>query len=103
MATYLEKAKELMGAFPMASIEVIPRSKNANANDLAKLALRKDMELLDVVSVELLVEPSIRRQPEIMELTHEPSWMDPIMAYLRNDKLLKGKTEAHILRLKVAR
>ena len=38
-----------------------------------------------------------------MELTHEPFWMDPIIAYLRNKGLPKGKTEARILRLKVAR
>ena len=37
-----------------------------------------------------------------MELTQEPLWIDPIIAYLRNDELPEGKTEAHILRLKVA-
>ena len=52
MAAYLEKTKELMGPFPMASIEVIPRSKNANADALAKLALIRDAELLDAVFVE---------------------------------------------------
>ena len=35
MATYLEKAKELIGTFLTASIEFILRSKNANANALA--------------------------------------------------------------------
>ena len=51
MITHLEKAKELMRTFPTTSIEVIPRSKNANANALAKQASTKDAELLDAVSV----------------------------------------------------
>ena len=55
MTTYLEKAKELMEAFPMASIEVILRSKNANVDALVKLASTMDAELLDVVSMEFLI------------------------------------------------
>ena len=97
MATYLEKSKELMGTFPVASVEVILRSKNSNTDALAKLASTRD-----VVSVEFLVEPSIGRQPEIIEMTQEPLWMDPIITYLRNDELHEGKIEAHILRLKAA-
>ena len=38
-----------------------------------------------------------------MELTREPSWMDPIIAYLKNDELSEKKTKAHILQLKAAR
>ena len=50
MAAYLEKAKGLMETFPIASIEVIPRSKNANAYALAKLAS----------TVEFLAKPNIK-------------------------------------------
>ena len=42
MIAYLLKAKELMGSISMVSLEVVPRSKNANANALAKLAFIKD-------------------------------------------------------------
>ena len=42
MVSYFEKAKELMKTIPIASIEVIPRSKNVNTNALAKLASTKD-------------------------------------------------------------
>ena len=38
-----------------------------------------------------------------MELDQEPSWMNPIVAYLKIGKLLENKTEARIFRLKVAR
>ena len=37
-----------------------------------------------------------------MELTQEPSWMDPIVAYLKTGEQLEDKTEACILQLKVA-
>ena len=79
MTTYLEKAKELMRTFPIASIEVIPRSRNANADALAKLASTRDVELLDAVSVEFLAE------------------------YLKIGELAEEKTKAHPLRQKVAR
>ena len=103
MAAYIEKAKELMGTFPAASIEVIPQSKNTNAGALAKLDSTRDAELLDSVSMEFLAEPNIRQQPEIMELTQEPSWMDPIITYPRNNELPEEKTKTRILRLKASR
>ena len=70
---------------------------------MAKLASTRDAKLLDAVSVEFVAEPNIRQQPELMELALEPSWMDPIIVYLKNGELPKGKTEARILRLNVAR
>ena len=51
MAAYLEKAKELMEMFPTASIKVILRSKNINANALAKLTSTRDAKLLHTVTV----------------------------------------------------
>ena len=73
-----------------------------NADALAKLASTRDAELLDAVSVEFLVEPSIKQQLEIMELVQEPSWMDPIIAYLKNGEVPESKIEARILQLKAA-
>ena len=43
-----------MKAIPIASIEIILRSKNANTDTSAKLASTKDAKLLDGVSVEFL-------------------------------------------------
>ena len=97
IAAYLEKVKGLKETFPITSIEVIPRSKNANADALAKLVSTRDSKLLDAMSAELLAKPSIKLQSEIMELMRELSWMNPIIAYLKNGKLPKEKTEALIL------
>ena len=78
----------------------MPRSKNANTNALAKLASTRDAELLDAVSMEFSAEPSIKQWPELIELDHEPSWMDPMVAYLKNGEIHGNKTEARVLRLK---
>ena len=59
---------------------------------MAKLALTRDSELLDIVSVEFLAEPSIKPKQEIMELMRETSWMDPIITYLKNGELPEEKT-----------
>ena len=62
MAAYLDKSKEQLSLFSAASIEIIPQSKNLNVDALSKLALMRDADLLDAVSVECLVEPSIHPQ-----------------------------------------
>ena len=102
MAAYLDKAKDQLSLFFAASIKVIPRSKNSNADALAKLASKRDADLLDAVSMEFPNEPSIHPQQGIMELTQERSWMDPIVAYLKTGEQPVDKKEALILRLKLA-
>ena len=62
MATYLDKAKEQLTLFSVASIDVIPRSRNSNVDALAKLASTRDTDQLDAVSVEFVAEPSIHPQ-----------------------------------------
>ena len=74
-----------------------------NADALAKLAWAREADLLDIVSVEYLAEPRIHPQPGVKKLTQKPSWMDPIVAYLKTGEQPEYKTEARILRLKVAR
>ena len=92
MVAYLAKARELIKAIPMVSIEVVLQSKNRNADALAKLAFTKDAELLVAVSVEFLA--NIKQQLEVMELELEPSWMDPTVAYLKKDEQNENKTKA---------
>ena len=69
---------------------------------MAKLASTRDTKLLGTVSIEYLVEPSIKQQPEVMELEQEALWMDPIVTYLKNGELLENKMEVQILSLKEA-
>ena len=66
--TYLEKEKELIRLVATFTIEVVPRSKNSHEDALAKLAFTKDVELLNVVYVKFLSEPSIKQRSEVMKL-----------------------------------
>ena len=68
MVAYLEKAKELLGLILTVSIEVVPRSKNINADTLAKLASTRDAELLNTISIEFLAKPSIKQRPKVTKL-----------------------------------
>ena len=61
MVAYLVKAKKLMRSILALTIEVMLRSKNENADALAKLASTKDAELLNAVSVEFLTKPNIKQ------------------------------------------
>ena len=61
MVAYLAKAKKLMRSILALTIEVMLRSKNENADALAKLAFTKDAELLNAVSVEFLTKPNIKQ------------------------------------------
>ena len=103
MVAYLEKAKELIRSISTFIIEVVPRSKNSHADALAKWASTKDAAFVNVVFVEFLSKPSIKRRPEAIELEQEPSGIDPIVAYLKTSKLPRNKIELRISRLKAAR
>ena len=59
MAAYLQKAKDLLSTFSFYTIQQVPRAQNAQANALARLASTKDVELLEVIPIEFLNEPSI--------------------------------------------
>ena len=60
MAAYLQKAKDLLSEFSSFKIQRVLREQNTQADALAPLASTKDAELLEVVPVEFLNEPSIR-------------------------------------------
>ena len=91
MVTYLVKVKKLMRSISVVTIEVVPRSQNANTDALAKLASIKDAKLLNVVSVEFLAQPSIKQRLEMMEVEQESPWMDPIITSLKHGELPKTR------------
>ena len=61
MAAYLEKVKAELQNFPRHEVKHIDREDNANANALEKLATSRDAELLRLVLIEIVAEPSITR------------------------------------------
>ncbi|KAL5568810.1 hypothetical protein UlMin_025385 [Ulmus minor] len=88
----------------MASyLEKIPRNENTNANALARLATGLEDSLLKTVPLEILDEPSIDKHQQVDAISDKPTWMDPIIAYLRDGTLPQDKFEARRLRYRSAR
>ncbi|KAL5568915.1 hypothetical protein UlMin_025490 [Ulmus minor] len=103
MASYLEKAKELLGQFDTVTITQIPRNENTNADALARLATGLEDSLLKTVPLEILDELSIDKRQQVDAISDKPTWMDPIIAYLRDGTLPQDKFEARRLRYRSAR
>ena len=83
------------------------RSRNAEANALARLALTKDVNQLKVIPVKTLDSPSIQtktKEPLTVNcVTTKDSWMTPVIQYLKDSVLPKDKRKVRLLRLKAAR
>ncbi|XXG73130.1 hypothetical protein AAC387_Pa07g2098 [Persea americana] len=78
---------------------------NSHADALANLAFAVEAGNKRTVEVEMIERSSIELQPprQVMCVDLDPSWMDPIIAYLRYDRQPEDKNEAHKIRLKAAR
>ena len=103
MAKYLEKVKELVPAFSSFNIRQISRMKNIRADLLSKLATLAPAELPKDVLFEVLKCPSTEESRPVMEIGHEPSWIDPLVAYLRDRILPHDAKEARKLRNQASR
>nr|GEW27157.1 reverse transcriptase domain-containing protein [Tanacetum cinerariifolium] len=101
MIKYLEKVKSLVSGFTNFSISQVPRSKNKKADALSKIASTSFAHLSKKVLVEILKEKSIKEK-EVTFVVEEdgPTWMKPIMEYLKEGTLPSDRKEARKLRIK---
>ena len=100
MQEYLDQAKCLQSHFNSFSLLHIPRSGNTHVDSLAMLATSSDQSLPRVIFVEDLYKPSVTKR-EVIYVHHVrvgPSWMDPLVLFLKEDVLLEEKTEANKIR-----
>ena len=65
---------------------------------MAKLANSKDAELLCFVRIEIIPELSITKRDLEEEIDAEPSWMDEIFVYLKEDNLPDDREQARRVR-----
>ncbi|GJU51535.1 reverse transcriptase domain-containing protein [Tanacetum coccineum] len=101
MGKYLEKAKSLISGFANFSISQVPRSKNKKANALSKIVSTSFAHLSKQVLVEVLKEKSIQEEEVVTVVEEEgPTWMTPIMEYLKDGTLPNDRKEASKLRIK---
>ncbi|GJU73950.1 reverse transcriptase domain-containing protein [Tanacetum coccineum] len=101
MIKYLEKVKGLVSGFANFSISQVPRNKNKKADALSKIASTSFAHLSKQVLVEVLQEKSIQEK-EVTTVVEEdgPTWMTPIMEYLKDGTLPGDRKEANKLRIK---
>ena len=94
MAKYLEKVKEIVPAFGSFDIKQILRAKNTRADLLSKMATLAPTELPKEVFFEVLKYPSMEEPRLVLEINHEPNWIDPLVAYLKDGVLPPDAKEA---------
>ena len=105
MQEYLNQVKRLQPSFDLFSLSHISRSGNTHTDSLATLATSSAGMLPRIILVEHLSKAS--KVAKDMVRAHEvrigPSWMDPIVTFLKDDILLKGKSEVEKIRRNVTR
>nr|GEZ04132.1 reverse transcriptase domain-containing protein [Tanacetum cinerariifolium] len=101
MIKYLDKVKSLVSEFTNFSISQVPRSKNKKVDALSKIASTSFVHLSKKVLVEILKEKSIKEK-EVTTVVEKdgPTWMTPIMEYLKEGTLPSDRTEERKLRIK---
>ena len=73
MAAYLEKVKAELQNFSRHEVKHIDRKDNSNTDALAKLATSRDSEILCLVLIEIIPEPSIAKQGLVEAINSKPS------------------------------
>ena len=89
MQGYLDQIKLLQSRFDSFSLLHIPRSGNTHANSLATLATSSTQSLPRVILMEDLYKPSVTKREviHVHQVRVGPSWMDPLVLFLKEDIL----------------
>uniref|UniRef100_A0A2N9HIX8 Uncharacterized protein n=1 Tax=Fagus sylvatica TaxID=28930 RepID=A0A2N9HIX8_FAGSY len=105
MMTYLSITKSLLSKFESVQVEQVRREYNSHADILAKLATALESDLHRSVTVEVLSAPStlIDTVDRVCGTNMEPSWMDPLIAYLRDNCLPQDPKAANVIKRKAPR
>ena len=106
MKAYLDLVKQVMDGFCMVKVIQVARAQNRHADSLATLASSIAKDIPQLIRVELVPEPSIKvaRNEEATKvevtavITLGPSWMDPIIDFLADDRISDDKKEANKVR-----
>jgi ribonuclease HI len=102
MLSYLSIVKSLLSKFDFVQVEQIGRDRNSHADILAKLATVLETDLHRTVTVEVLSTPStlIDTVDRVCSANSVASWMDPLIAYLRDDCLPEDPKTASTIKRK---
>ncbi|XP_024036827.1 uncharacterized protein LOC112096866 [Citrus clementina] len=89
--------------FQEVEIKQISRKKNYRADMLARMVAIADPKLPKSVLLEVRTSPSIGEEAEVMRVSTEKSWMDPILSYIREDILPEDRKQVRKLKCRAAR
>ena len=102
MQGYLSQVRHLQLDFEFYDVSHISRSGNTHADSLATLATSSIQGSTWVILVEdLCKEDGVKNgMVQIHQVRMGPSWMDPIIGFLKDNILLEEKSEAEQIRRK---
>uniref|UniRef100_A0A2N9EUX0 Uncharacterized protein n=1 Tax=Fagus sylvatica TaxID=28930 RepID=A0A2N9EUX0_FAGSY len=104
MSAYLTVARTLLAEFDSTHVAQIGREHNSHTDILAKLATALESDIQRTVCIETLDQPSFQDQEvSVCSISSQPSWMDPILSYLKDNKLPEDRKEAKMIKLKAPR
>ena len=105
MQEYLSRVKRLQPSFDFFSVSHVLRSGNTHADSLATLATSSVGDLPRIILVEHLDRANevVKGRVHVYEVRVGPSWMDPIMRFLKDDVLPEENSEAEKIRRKAPR
>ena len=91
--------------FEFFNLTHVSRSGNTHADSLATLATSLDQGLPRIILVEDLYNIVIIKKDmvQIYQVRVSPSWMDPIVNFLKDDVLPEERSEAKKIRRKAPR
>ncbi|XP_022852274.1 uncharacterized protein LOC111373911 [Olea europaea var. sylvestris] len=102
MRAYLKLVLDIIPHFEKFKLTQVPRLENAHADALSKLASSVNSKLLNIVPIEHLSKPSTFEGEELLWIEGTPLWMQPIIAYLKEQTLPASRSEARKLRRRAA-
>ena len=105
MKEYLRVVKQIMGKFCTTNVTQVARGRNRHTDSLATLASEMTEDIPWQIKVELITEPSISTTAECAIrvdvaaiTTAESCWMDLIIEFLAEDRVLDDESEANKIR-----
>ena len=105
MQECLVQVKRLQTHFCHFNLAHVSRSGNTHADSLATLSTSSGQPLPRVILVEDLYRPTTARANPVWvhNVRAGPSWMDPLVLFLKHDTLPDDKNEADKIRRKASR
>uniref|UniRef100_A0A2N9HX24 Integrase catalytic domain-containing protein n=1 Tax=Fagus sylvatica TaxID=28930 RepID=A0A2N9HX24_FAGSY len=104
MSAYVTVARTLLSEFDSTQVAQIGRGHNSHTDVLAKLATALETDMQRTVCIETLDQPSFQDQgASVFSISSQPSWMDPILRYLKDNRLPEDTKEAKVIKRKALR